>query len=251
MPYRPLKRTVLAFLIPTKRSRQAEGEPNATSQQSDTNAEEGKVNRRLRHPPSTSSRHYQHSREDEHRTFEQLVWVRSFWLSLLTTGAAIFTAMFAYATWVQIKSQAEAAWEQARIANRTLTDTTRARLKLTGITEAHVSRSKGLDVAWFHFKPAYKNFGPSPAESVAFDTHIFVVGAGPSPQQVCRTGSGRAMYEPSSEIIFPQDEGSESWSFQVPIQELKDEARRVLAVQPSGPIYFGCHKLPALSIWNR
>lgn len=115
----------------------------------------------------------------------------------------------------------------------------RARLKLTAITSASVERAKDSGVAWFHFNATYKNFGPSPAEHISFEPHIFVIGAGTSPKQACRTGAGWIMHEAAADIVFPQDKGGGSWAVQVPLQRLKEESAKVLAVQPSAPVYMG------------
>jgi hypothetical protein len=256
MPYGPLKRAFLGRFgfqssngQPEHRRRDQGGDAYTTQQDASGQGwhaakELGRISEGISAFIRQHSAHHEEAKASEKESSRLAKW--TFWLVLFTTvfsvGAAVGTvasAVYAYRTWVQTKSQANAAWEQARIANQTLVDTTRARLKLTTVTGTHVSRGKGTDVAWFHFKPAYKNFGPPPAEDVIFDAHIFVVGAGPSPKQACKTGSGWSTFEPSSNIIFPKNDGGEEWSFQVSLQELGDEARKVSAVQPSGPIYMG------------
>jgi len=105
--------------------------------------------------------------------------------------------------------------------------------------DAYVTKAEDVDVAWFNFKPTYKNFGPSPAENAVFVPHVFVVGAGPSPREACKTGAGWTMRDISQEIVFPQDEGGGWVGVQVPLRELKEEAARVLAIQPSATVYLG------------
>jgi hypothetical protein len=163
----------------------------------------------------------------------------AFVLLFLTLRATQESLVAARASVAEAHEQAVQARRQANIAESQLVATTRARLKLTAITDAYVSRAKGVDVAWFRFEPAYKNFGPSPAENIFFEPYVFIVGAGPSPKQVCGTGPGWIAHEPSADIVFPQDEGEGSWAVQVPLQRLKEEAAKVLAVQPSQPVYVG------------
>lgn len=125
-------------------------------------------------------------------------------------------------------------------------DERRPWLKLVEITDAYVTKGEGVDVAWFHLKPHYKNLGLSPAEGTFFKPIIFVVGGGPSHVSrvspggdVCKTGSVWMKRQPSPSVLFPQDPGGDWTSAQVQLQLLKAEAAEVLAVQPSAPIYLG------------
>lgn len=181
-----------------------------------------------------------HPQEEKHRRREGRYWLANSILSALVVIGAGLSARYTYRAVNEAHEQVVQARRQADAAEDQLIATTRARLKLMPITEAYVAKAEGVDVAWFNFKPTYKNFGPSPAEEVSFQPHIFVVGAGPSPKQACKTGPGWMSHDFPADIIFPQDEGGGGWfGVQVPLQRLKEEAATILAVQPSTPIYLG------------
>ena len=87
------------------------------------NLEKPEDTRRIKYPPSHHVRYYHHPKDDEHRTFEELVWVGSFCLASVTTVAAVIAASFAVAGWNQSRRQAD-------IAHDTLVATTRAYINL-------------------------------------------------------------------------------------------------------------------------
>jgi len=135
--------------------------------------------------------------------------------------------------------QAVQAKLQTDIAQKGLVAVTRARLKLITMTSGSVDRASGGGVAWFNFKPAYKNFGQAPAQDIFFHPHIFVVGAGPAPKETCEEDK-RLFRDSFTEVIFPQDGGGVDWvGVQIPLQVLDAQAAEVRAVQPSATIYLG------------
>lgn len=192
-------------------------------------------------PPKPTPTQGWHPQEERHRCQERRYWFASILLSAVVAIGAGLSARYAYRAANEAHEQAVQARRQADAAESELIATTRARLKLVAITDAYVSRAKGSDVAWFYFKPTYKNFGPSPAEDIFFEPHIFVVGAaGPSSEQACKTGEGWIAREPIADIVFPQDEGGGAWiGAQVPLQKLKEGAAKIHAIQPSATVYLG------------
>lgn len=191
-------------------------------------------------PPKPTYEEGWHPQEEKHRRREGRYWLATSVLSAMVAIGAGLSARYTYRAATEAYEQAVQARRQADAAEDQLIATMRARLKLAAITAAYVTKAEGVDVAWFNFKPTYKNFGPSPAENISFEPHIFVVGAGPSPRQVCKTGVGWIMRDDSTDIVFLQDEGGEVWvGVQVPLQELKEDAATVLSIQPSAPVYLG------------
>lgn len=181
-----------------------------------------------------------HSQEEEHRRREGRYWLATSVLSAVVAIGAGLSARYTYSAASEAHEQVVQARRQAVAAEDQLTVTTRARLKLLPITDAYVAKAEGVNVAWFNFKPTYKNFGPTPAENISFQPHIFVVGAGSSPRKTCETGWGWTMPDASTDIVFSQEEGGNVWvGIQVPLQKLKDAAATVLAIQPSTTVYLG------------
>ncbi|MDR3533911.1 MAG: hypothetical protein P4L90_25525 [Rhodopila sp.] len=137
--------------------------------------------------------------------------------------------------------QALQAKRQAQIAQEALLASTRARLKITAIANASVTGSGG-SAAWFNFTPTYKNFGRSPAQGIFFNPHIFVVGAGPSPREVCEEDKARhqGTTEMSDEVVFPQDEGGrQRVGVLTSLADLVRGADKVHSIQASATIYLG------------
>ncbi len=190
-------------------------------------------------PPKPTYKEGWHPKEEKHRRREGRYWLAASVLSAVVAIGAGLSACYTYRAANEAHEQAVQARRQADAADGQLIATTRARLKLVAITDAYVTKAEDVDVAWFNFKPTYKNFGPSPAENAVFVPHVFVVGAGPSPREACKTGAGWTMRDISQEIVFPQDEGGGWVGVQVPLRELKEEAARVLAIQPSATVYLG------------
>ena len=181
-----------------------------------------------------------HSEEKHHHRKERWYWVFSLVLSLVIAVGAAFSARYAYKAAAEAHDQALQAGRQADVAEEQLVATTRARLKLVGITDAYVTKGKGVDVAWFNFKPLYRNFGPSPAEDTLFVPHIFVVGGGPATTgDVCEARSGWMTRNGSPSIVYPQEQGGDWIGVQVSLKELKAEAAKVLAVRPNATVYLG------------
>ena len=128
---------------------------------------------------------------------------------------------------------------QADIAQDALVAATRARLKVTAITNVLVTRLPSSGAGRFHFKPTYKNFGQSPAQDIFFSPHVFVVGAGPPPKRTCEGDKGR-FEGASTEIVFPQDEGGQQQTgVQIQLNDIEAQAAKVRAIQPTATIYLG------------
>lgn len=191
-------------------------------------------------PPEPAYEKGWHPQEDKHRRREGRYWLATSILSAVVAIGAGLSARYTYSTAGEAHEQVVQARRQADAAEDQLIATTRARLKLMPITDAYVTKAESIDVAWFNFKPTYKNFGPTPAENISFQPHIFVVGAGSSPRKTCETGWGWTMPDASTDIVFSQEEGGNVWvGIQVPLQKLKDAAATVLAIQPSTTVYLG------------
>ena len=176
-----------------------------------------------------------HPTEEEHRTAEQYNWRRENILAFLTTLFAAGAVVFAFKTFVQTKRQAD-------IAQTALVASTRARLKITAVSNVvlNAAGEHGV-VAWFTSIVNYRNYGQSPAENINFTPHIFVVGAGPSPEETCRRDkSSVESFGSSADVVFPQDDGGK-WSggAQVLVSDLKAGAAKVIAIEPTDPIYLG------------
>ena len=77
-------------------------------------------------PPGYRFRHYDHPTEEQHRTTEQFAWRTAKNLGVWTGVAASLAAVFAFWTWYETRSQANAAWDQARTAREALIDSNRA-----------------------------------------------------------------------------------------------------------------------------
>ena len=188
--------------------------------------------------------------EEEHRAAEQAYWSQQLWLNWLSFTAAAIAAITAVGVLIythiaagEAHEQAVQARRQANAAESQLIATTRAQLKLLNFTGPDDARIGGEipglgTVIWFDFNVNYKNFGPSPAENIFFNPHIFVIGAGPSPNKTCEGDKRWAQGFPAN-VVFPQEKGGAGFGVQVLFKDLQEQAAEVHAVQPSSPIYLG------------
>lgn len=165
-----------------------------------------------------------------------LILVRTLWITQESLAAAQRSVVEAHEQVVHARRQADAAENQ-------LIASTRAQLKILDFTRFNNARigseipDVGL-VVWFDFSVSYRNFGTSPAEDIFFNSHIFVVGAGPSPKRTCEEDRRRAQSLPT-DIVFPQEKGGTWFGTQVLFSDLQKQASEVRAVQPLSPIYLG------------
>jgi hypothetical protein len=114
------------------------------------------------------------SDEKKHHRIERRYWFSAFVLSVLIAVGALGSAIFAYKAWSEAHVQAEQARRQADTAEKAFATTTRAWLKLTAI-DAGADRSDRT-IAWFNFRPTYKNLGHTPAKNISFVPYVFVIG---------------------------------------------------------------------------
>lgn len=179
--------------------------------------------------------------DTRHKRGEVWYWRITGTAAVLATVGTLAAAAFAYGAYdAALESVAEAR-RQADIAQQTLVASTRARLKLTAITDARATRSTDFPVAWFTFKPTFKNFGQTPAQNIAFSTHVFVIGTGEGQpaRDICEGEKTRDRMS-SGELAFPQEEGGESmFGIQMPISDLTSQAAKIEEIQTSATIYLG------------
>jgi hypothetical protein len=196
-----------------------------------------------------------HRQEEKHRRHERQYWLASFILTLVIAIGAGASAIYAYKAAMEAHEQAMQAHRQADIAEDALAASTRARLKIESI-DATVTRGesfsvsvqggstvfipRSFDVVWFNFEPYYRNYGLAPAQGIDFSPRIFVVGTGSAPDCKERAREWTASEGTSAEVVFPQDDGGKQLvGVSVPLNELKEGAAKVHAIQASDPIYLG------------
>lgn len=181
------------------------------------------------------------ARDAKHQLAERRFWVLGLVVSIAATAATGFAAWFAYGAYeAALKSVVETR-RQADIAQQTLVATTRARLKLTAISDARVTRGSEIPLAWFTFKPAFKNFGQTPAQNITFSAHVFVIGTGEGlpARAICENEKARGGMS-SGELVFPQEDGGENmFGTQVSLSQLVTQAAIIEEIQPSGTVYLG------------
>ena len=174
--------------------------------------------------------------EDKRRAAEQAYWNRQLQLNWLSIAVSFVAAIVAAGALFYTSIQAD-------IAENQLAVTTRARLKLLDFASPNGARIGGEipslgTVIWFNFNVGYRNFGPSPAEDIFFELHVFVVGAGPSPKKTCEGDKRQARGFPAN-VVFPQEKGGDGFGVQVLFRDLQEQAAEVHTIQPSSPIYLG------------
>jgi hypothetical protein len=175
------------------------------------------------------------ARDAKHQRIERRFWALGLLVSAGAAAATGFAAWFAYWAYDAALQSVVAAQEtvaetrrQANIAQDALVASTRARLKITSITGISAIRAEDSPAAWFHFKPAYRNFGQTPAQDISFLPHVFVVGSrdGPSPKRACEEDKSRFRM-PFTEIVFPQEEADDPGiGIQIALRELRRKPPR-------------------------
>jgi hypothetical protein len=166
---------VLILSLIGRHSKKVKGKSDPAPEQSNSKIASEEVRQRRKHSPSHRYRHYRHPSEDEHRTFEQLVWVGSFFLALLTAIATLTAASFAIGAYNASWQAVRAAQEQTFIAKGALISSNRPWIKVTDLKVARLEVTPDYVSLTTHI--SVKNVGASPAARTFIKTELLPSGS--------------------------------------------------------------------------
>ncbi|MCP1271852.1 hypothetical protein [Acetobacter cerevisiae] len=172
---------------------------------------------------------------------DRLIASISLVFAMIAAIAGGFSAFYAWRAVGEAHTQAVASLEQTAVAKEALFSQNRPWLKIVSITDTSISKYSDeiASIIKFNAHPVYKNLGSGLAQDVQFIAEIYVIGAGPNPEKLCRNYA--KSLDSDGDLVFPQETSNDGGynTFQFAFEKIGEEANKVLTIEPRSQLYLG------------